>query len=82
MLKHITDHHQVSINQSVLSQIVNQIVTFLTIVNEHPGYLTGGNSDDSEHERYWEEILSSLSTVFKQVAGSVKLKSDMTKPEE
>lgn len=64
----------VSGKSSILSQIVDQIVNYLQIVSAHPGYITGTlSSSEGEHEKYWEEVLSNLSVIFKQVAGSLKL---------
>lgn len=62
---------------TLLSQIVSLIVVYLGIIEKNPGYVTGvSSSEQAEVESFWEQILSVLSTIFKQVATSLKLMPD------
>lgn len=52
-------------------------MVYLGIIEKSPAYVTGLNSSEQgELETYWDQILSVLSTIFKQVATSLKLKHD------
>lgn len=42
-------------------------------MNKRPIYLTGELFDEKEQDIFWDDILGSLSSVLKQIAGSFKL---------
>lgn len=61
--------------QSILTQIVQNIVDYFSIMNAHPGLIIGSVSskeDQENSDRYWEEIVSLLSSIFKHAQTSIK----------
>jgi uncharacterized protein YicC (UPF0701 family) len=71
---------ELSVNKSLLAQVIDWLSIYFSIVKERPGYVMSNASNDvfdsKENESYWEDMVSALGSVFKQVAsGLTEMKS-------
>lgn len=66
---------QVSPNESLLSQIVAQVVHYLSVLSKHPALVISDANDRDIMEcsdEYWEDIVGTLSHILKQILSAVK----------